>query len=386
LFWAVECRQTDIVGLLLDRGANPNTDNSANSALTIAACHGDLPILNALLSAGADPTAVVFGDTALSAAESCGQDEAVKLMRATLSPRGVGALAKCRQTALRILARWLGKAPPQRSLRDLEVLVASLQQSAVDAVRPRAAHGWARGTEFSYFGDQEALKRHLLDEIARSGADRILVVGGQELLRELDGATLAGYELHVNVGILEWLGRMCERIRTSHAKHVLVSHFPREWNPPTVTYQVADTGIYKAYLPLGGSLKTVRAPSGTSLALLEPHEPRTRLAVYFVGLYAVSYYQSVLASQRTTSKTFSACKILVGPDDPSVAIVHRRDLAQLEDDASRAAKLIEVSEEVEELCTLDPASRETIAYSGGLLVGLATINRLSPSRSVEERG
>ena len=61
LLAAVEHRRRDLVGWLLEKGANAKAraeDRSRQTPLHCAAWNGDLPMVELLLAAGADPTAL----------------------------------------------------------------------------------------------------------------------------------------------------------------------------------------------------------------------------------------------------------------------------------------------------------------------------------------
>jgi len=234
--------------------------------------------------------------------------------------------------------------------------------------------GWANNMEFRYLPDEESLKNYLNADIANSPADRILVVGGQDLFKSLKANTLGGLILHVNPGILEWLCRTCQEIRDSDSRAILVTNFPRESSPPKIRFVVSRVGIAKADGRIGGVVRECSAPAGTSLSLCKPNDERTKLSIYFIGVYAVSYYESVLKAQGSPPKTLVCCKVLSWNEDIGVAIDDRAKLARSKSPSQRRAILVEASENIETMCQAVEEYRETPQYSGGILVPLKLIN------------
>jgi hypothetical protein len=87
---AVETGRSESIGLLAALGFDVDARRDGETALHRAAWIGDIPAARALLSAGADPTAVddTFGATPLGWAEQAGQSEFI----AFLEPRAEGAI------------------------------------------------------------------------------------------------------------------------------------------------------------------------------------------------------------------------------------------------------------------------------------------------------
>lgn len=83
---AVSRLHADVVGLLLDAGANPNVRQSAGwTPLHAAAMNGDLASLDLLLAAGADPTATnEEGRSVADLASESGDDDTVGRIRSAL--------------------------------------------------------------------------------------------------------------------------------------------------------------------------------------------------------------------------------------------------------------------------------------------------------------
>ncbi len=83
---AIEYGQTDLVKLMLEKGADPNYEGF--KPLHMAAWHGRTEIAEMLIEAGANPLA--GNGIALSTADRVGQDETYEAIRKSVSKRLLG--------------------------------------------------------------------------------------------------------------------------------------------------------------------------------------------------------------------------------------------------------------------------------------------------------
>lgn len=227
---------------------------------------------------------------------------------------------------------------------------------------------WASNIEFLYFPTDEELKNYLIADLIGSPAEQILVVGGVSLFEGFDPVIFSDHEFLVNDRMsLSWLCTICQQIRDSNSKHILVTNFPREANPPKVRFVETPWYIAKADGDIAGTVREISAPADTSLNLCELDDAKTKLAIYFVYVNASSYYKSVLVAQGCPPKTPVACKVLSSSNDNGLLYNERAKLKSIESPSEQRAIMIKASEELEALCLSNEAYKEKAHYSGGIL-------------------
>jgi hypothetical protein len=227
-------------------------------------------------------------------------------------------------------------------------------------------NNWATYIDFVFFPNDDEMKRHLITDVKNSKAERILVVGGVNLFEGDNPAIFGDRELLINNTMsLNKLCKMCQKIRNSDHKSVLVTNFPRKTDPPTVRYVEFPGGIAKADGQLPGKVMEVSAPPGTSLSVCS--NSQTKLAIYFVNISASSYYKSVFSAQNCESKTLVKCKVLSSQNNNGLLYNERRRLALTKDPSEQRVMLIKASEDLETQSLINESYRETTQYSGGIL-------------------
>jgi hypothetical protein len=245
---------------------------------------------------------------------------------------------------------------------------------------------WMSNIDLEYFPTEEKMKSSLLADLTVSNAERILVVGGNFLFKGINPTIFGDRELHINwKQSFSWLCKTCEQVRESKKKAIVVSDFPRESNPPRVRFVEISGAIYKADGKIGGTLREITAPRGTSLILykqesaqgsgwrlLRTKEDKTALpdkidiAIYFVGLRAPSYYESVLKAQGCPPKIPVVCKCFSERGDPDLTYTERKAL-NVSSSSDAKEILTGASEDLEVFVRLGKASPESFGYSGGVL-------------------
>lgn len=221
--------------------------------------------------------------------------------------------------------------------------------------------------EFSYFTNLEEMTKHILSEFVNSNANKILYVGGlpfrrpyedeKSLYEKLSRKYNIKYKLYINDNCsLKYLCQAAREIRNSKENSILISNFPRDWDPPKYNYYDSK-----------GNPVIASSPIGTSLMLCEADSPEDNLSVYFEGIMAESYYSSVLASQGCPPRKPLTCKIISWSEDNSLLFQERNQLASSNSFKQRDI-LINAIEKIEKDAQNNMAIRDYPCYKGGILL------------------
>lgn len=255
-------------------------------------------------------------------------------------------------------------------MKKLWIGVFGRKMKEVPIEKPSSGFQWANHIEFIFFPypSENTLRNHLLAELGNYEIDRILVVGGwSKLWNDIGTQGVPGYNIHVNKDCsLKWLCETCKQIRHSSSREIIVTNFPRKSNPPRVRYTLVPGGfISKADNKFPGSTVDV-VLKDASLSLLGKDVPSMKMAVFFVGIYAKSYYFSVISSQDHWTSSIVTSKVLVHSNDPYLRTSDHARLSECRSVACRSI-LIEVSENIEQAVQTGKLHPECPAYSGGVL-------------------
>ncbi len=247
--------------------------------------------------------------------------------------------------------------------------------------RPFTIAQIATKIEFVACPSVDAMIDTLRDELKAIKADKVVVVSGFENLKSLSGAQFEGYEyLYNSYGYFGWLLKICEYARESRRPQIIVSRFPRHWNPPKIKVVQAsfDANIFAiADGSIGGTVHEIDASAGAqfmrnpnriTLNVIEEGDGAATLAIYFLGLHAASYYRELLASQGCPPRDPVVCKVISGSGDPALYTAHIERLRAAGDTQQQTVILREASDELERFCTSSPERREKNEYGGGVLL------------------
>jgi hypothetical protein len=221
----------------------------------------------------------------------------------------------------------------------------------------------------------------LSNELKGLPADKVVVVSGFEKLKSLSGDQFPRYEyLYNSWGYFGWLLKICEYARETRRPQIIVSRFPRHWNPPKIKVVQAnfDPNIFAlADGSIGGIVHEIEASAGAqfmnnpnkiTLNVIDDKDRDSTLAVYFLGLHATSYYREVLASQGCPPRRPIVSKVISGPDDPALETAEIQRLRSAQNAQQQASLLRGISDKLEQFCTSSAERREKPEFNGGVLL------------------
>jgi hypothetical protein len=208
-----------------------------------------------------------------------------------------------------------------------------------------------------FLGSEGAVIQHILAETQRLSPERVLVAGGgknfSEALKKALKPLSAQYQVFWNESYsLRWLCRKVEEIRTRGGKAILLSNYPRETDPPSTSY-----------LENGVTPKKITMPAETSLRLCAPGDTSTRVAIYLVGAYTMSYCKNVYFSQVLGRQKATTFQVLVSPgaNDLMNREVERLNRCRERTESQRILR------EIAEALDADP-NTSAVASAGGILM------------------
>ncbi len=223
---------------------------------------------------------------------------------------------------------------------------------------------WSEGMEFFYFPSDAELKEYLVAGLEKSPADNILVVGGVKLFENGTGA-IGGRKVLINKPrSLGWLCDATRTVRESEDRAIVISNYPRDWQPPRVRYVQAGTLIAKA--EIGGMVEEVSAGVDTSLELCKPGDGRT-LGIFFVHDYAAGYLNAVVMSQGIPRTRTIVCQVLASGDEISVPAAEHELLRAETDKAKVQEMLMKVAGDMELVGERERRMQETVFWTGEVL-------------------
>jgi hypothetical protein len=230
------------------------------------------------------------------------------------------------------------------------------------------------------------------NDLAERKVDKIVVISGLEKLKSLSSHQFPGYEYLYNTWrYFGWLLKICEYAREVQHPQIIISPFPRYWNPPKIKVVQAnfDPNIFaKADGSIDGRVYEVEASAGRQLMnnpdkitlnVIDETDHDTTLAIYFLGLHATSYYREVLASQGCPPREPVICKVISGPGDPALNPSETQRLRSASDTEQQSRILREASETLEQFCKSSAQRRERAEYTGGVLIPKFPQNEQLPS-------
>jgi hypothetical protein len=236
-----------------------------------------------------------------------------------------------------------------------------------------------------------AMIAHLVSQLKKVKADRVLVVSGFVALQSISADEFPGYEyLYNSSGSFGWLLKICEYAREARNPQIIVSRFPRYWNPPRIKvvqasfnpgmFVTADRAIDGTILEVEASAcaQFMNNPKSITLNVIEENDTNSTLAVYFLGLHASSYYREVLASQGCPPRIPVDCRVISGLDDPALDSEECDRLKDARGLYQKAAILEEVSKTLETFCTSSAQRCEKQEYTGGVLIPAPPKNEQLP--------
>lgn len=237
------------------------------------------------------------------------------------------------------------------------------------------------------FVSQPTLERMVnwtIEDLKSCPADRVLVVADNAhdnyAAFSSHSSELTPREVLVNhTSSLGWLLKVCEYSRAAESRQIIVSPFPRRWAPPTILLIQTDHGRCGEPGSAPGQLVINEAAdyrdffekrSSITLNLPGDSNRGLSLAIYFVGLRAVSYYHEVVASQDVATKDLMACKVVSGRQDVGLFTEWAELLGDAEEDRAQAETLRKLSVRLEDFCTDTPQklNRRWAQFNGSMLV------------------
>jgi hypothetical protein len=228
---------------------------------------------------------------------------------------------------------------------------------------------WLQGFEFLNFQTEEMLKDHLFQTIENSNPQRVLIVGGTNLFRNLTNNQLPKFDIYINsIDDLGWLCEFCKQVRRNQTPAIVISNFPREYAPPKVRFVVGSNYVAKVG-NLGGTVYETVAPPGASVALCEKNDQKSTMSIFFYGIHALSYYDAVLKSQSRRPDQLITCAVLTTPSDSNLLIKEGKALESSQNVLEHRKILIGGSVSLELFARFygNDQYLETTAYSGGIL-------------------
>jgi hypothetical protein len=221
----------------------------------------------------------------------------------------------------------------------------------------------------------------LLAELQELKVDKILVISGFEALKSVSDSQFTGYEyLYNSSGYFGWLLKICEYARETQRPQIIVSRFPRHWNPPKIKvvqasfdpniFAVADGSVGGTVheIPGAAGAQFMKYPNKITLSIIDEGDNNKTLGLYFLGLHAASYYREVLASQGCPPRKPVVCKVISGPADPALEYSEHSRLRTAADPEQQAVVLREASDKLEQFCVSSAQRREKQEFAGGVLV------------------
>jgi hypothetical protein len=221
----------------------------------------------------------------------------------------------------------------------------------------------------------------LLAELNGLKVDKILVISGFEALKSVSESQFTGYEyLYNSFGYFGWLLKICEYARETQRPQIIVSRFPRHWNPPKIKvvqasfdpniFAVADGSVGGTVHEISGfaGAQFMNNPNKITLNIIDEIDDNKKLGLYFLGLHAASYYREVLASQGCPPRKPNVCKVISGPGDPALELSEHSRLRAAAEPEQQAAVLREASDKLEQFCVTSEQRREKQEFAGGVLV------------------
>ncbi len=182
--------------------------------------------------------------------------------------------------------------------------------------------------------------QYVVSETKRAKPAKVLIIANPFQLRDFDkewnslwGETADNYELHVNATqSLSWLCDTAKKIRSGRGKDLLLSDYPREWDPPS----------------LGSGFQM---PKGTSLQLADAKDAAAMCVVYLFGLHAISYCAKVSNSQAKGRAGVTRMEVLVTEYDRGITDNEREKLHLLSGPAEQEEFLRTISTKLEDFQT-----------------------------------
>ncbi|MCX6151416.1 MAG: hypothetical protein NTX22_12870 [Ignavibacteriales bacterium] len=219
--------------------------------------------------------------------------------------------------------------------------------------------------QFFHFDCLDTLTKFIIDDFNISEANRILYVGGLPLQITLKNnktqyeQTIKNIKKKIFLNDVCSLSKLCnlaKEIRLYESSAILISNFPRDWNPPS--YQYFDSS---------GNTLVAKSLINTSLQICNSNSRNCSISIYFEGIFATSYIKSVLASQGCPPKTPLSCKILSFSEDSNLLIDQRNYLNET-DTCNQKLELIKACERFDELSQSNPERKNQPTYKGNILI------------------
>lgn len=218
-----------------------------------------------------------------------------------------------------------------------------------------------RDIKMMYFPSEQAIVDHIIADINSNLFDRVLVAAGWERFakpfveqtRSLREPYIVSWNKNHS---FSWLCSETRIRRNQMGKRVIiVSNYPRETDPPKVTFW--ENGAY------GQSQRTLAGLDDDSLRLCEKSDIIRRTAVYLIGAYTSGYGKSVFCSQVCCKIENLHFQVLVSASDPSLLDSERKQLDACKDQQDCNRLLVELSEKLE----ADP-NTPSVARNGAILM------------------
>lgn len=224
--------------------------------------------------------------------------------------------------------------------------------------------------EFVFQAKPEDAFQFLTSEINSSSVERILVVSNYPILyNHLSEALLKRHTLLLNAEkSLTWLKKAAQFSRKSESPLVVVSNWPRRWNPVTISYVKMAGGMYGK--PDDTSVGTLLEYDGddiTSLRLTPDGDSHLSIAFYFFGIYASSYYRAVCASQDCPPQEPVTCKVITCEKDPHIYSDVMRGLRKAASSIEQSKILSKHCDELDEWCLESQTRIHGRIYDGDVL-------------------
>lgn len=228
---------------------------------------------------------------------------------------------------------------------------------------------WLQHFAFLSFATDEQLKNHLFETMGRSWHQRVLIVGGVHLFKELHDEDFPAFDICLNsANDLGWLCEFCSYTRQNQTPTMVASNFPREYAPPKVRFVLGPNYVAKLGSSVNGTAYTTVAPKGARVSLRK-EDDNSPMSIFFHGVYAISYYAAVLQSQSLGPQQLLECQILTTPRDESLLISEQNALKSSSDQNEQRRILIKASKNWEAFTRFYKTDEyvESAAYSGGVL-------------------
>jgi tetratricopeptide (TPR) repeat protein len=218
-----------------------------------------------------------------------------------------------------------------------------------------------RDIRMLYFSSEQAIRDHIIVDINANLYDRVLVAAGWERFAK------PFFQQACNLKepyIVSWNKKhsfywLCHEtfIRRNQVgkRVIIVSNYPRETDPPRVTFWENSAA--------GAKQRTLIGMNDDSLRLCNKLDIIRRTAVYLVGAYTSSYIKSVFSSQACGKIGNLHFQVLVCASDPSLLDSERKQLEACKNQQECHRLLVELSEKLE----ADP-NTPSVARNGAILM------------------